>query len=63
VRSHVKRKSARYQLGSAFERAEAFGLTTTDVIPIQLRRAGISEFNPAYIAAIFCVAVEQITLA
>ena len=44
-----------------FERAEAIGLATTDVTPIQLRRAGISEFNPAYVAAIIRAAVGQIT--
>lgn len=44
-----------------FERAEALGLATTDVTPIQLRRAGISEFNPAYVAAIIRAAVGQQT--
>src|SRR5687767_11139686 len=44
-----------------FERAEALGLATADVKPIQLRRAGISEFNPAYVAAIIRAAVEQTT--
>ena len=45
------------------ERAEALGLATTDVTPIQLRRAGISEFNPAYVAAIIRAAVGQETSA
>jgi hypothetical protein len=44
-----------------FERAEALGLATADVTPIQLRRAGISEFNPAYVAAIIRAAVGQVT--
>jgi hypothetical protein len=44
-----------------FERAEALDLATTDVTPIQLRRAGISEFNPTYVAAIIRAAVEQVT--
>jgi hypothetical protein len=44
-----------------FERAEALGLATADVTPIQIRRAGISEFNPAYVAAIIRATVEQIT--
>jgi hypothetical protein len=44
-----------------FEQAEALGLAAADVTPIQLRRAEISEFNPAYVAAIIRAAVEQIT--
>src|SRR3712207_2385446 len=44
-----------------FERAEALGLATIEVAPIQLRRAGASEFNPAYVAAIFRAAVGQVT--
>jgi hypothetical protein len=44
-----------------FERAEALGLATVDVTPIELRRAGISEFNPAYVAAIIRAAVGQVT--
>ena len=44
-----------------FERAEALGLVRADVTPIQLRRAGISEFNPAYVAAIIRAAVGQVT--
>jgi hypothetical protein len=44
-----------------FEQAEALGLATADVTPIELRRAGVSEFNPAYVAAIIRAAVEQIT--
>ena len=44
-----------------FERAEVLGLATADVTPIQLRRAGISEFNRAYVAAIIRADVEQIT--
>jgi hypothetical protein len=44
-----------------FERAEALRLATANVTPIQLRRAGISEFNPAYVAAIIRAAIEQIT--
>jgi hypothetical protein len=46
-----------------FERAEALGLATTDVTPIQLRRAEVSEFNPAYVAAIIRAAVGQVTSA
>jgi len=34
------------------ERAEALGLANSSVTPIQLRRTGVSEFNPAYVAAI-----------
>jgi hypothetical protein len=44
-----------------FEQAEALGLATADVNLIQLRRAAILEFNPAYVAAIIRAAVEQIT--
>jgi hypothetical protein len=44
-----------------FERAEMLGLATAGVTPIQLRRAGISEFNPAYVAAIIRAAVGQVT--
>jgi hypothetical protein len=44
-----------------FERAEALGLATTDVTPIQLRGAGISEFNSAYVTAIIRAAVGQVT--
>jgi hypothetical protein len=44
-----------------FERAEALGLATADVTPIQLRQAGVSEFNPAYVAAIIRAAVGQVT--
>jgi hypothetical protein len=46
-----------------FERAEALGLATTDITPIQLRRGGISEFNPAYVSAIIRAAVDQVTSA
>ena len=42
-----------------FEHAEALGLATADVTPIQLREAGVSEFNPAYVAAIIRAAVGQ----
>jgi hypothetical protein len=35
-----------------FDRAEALGLATADVRPFQLRKAGASEGNPAYVAAI-----------
>ncbi len=42
-----------------FEQAEALGLATTDVAPIQLREAGVSEFNPAYVAAMLQAAVGQ----
>jgi hypothetical protein len=44
-----------------FERAEAIRLATANVTPIQLRRAGISEFNPVYVAAIIRAAVGQLT--
>ena len=44
-----------------FEQAEAVGLATTHVTPIQLRRAGISDFNPAYVAAIIRAAITQVT--
>ena len=44
-----------------FERAEALGLAMAGVTPIELRRAGIPEFNPAYVAAIIRAAVVQIT--
>jgi len=40
-----------------FERAEALGLARADVTPIQLRRAEVSNFNPAYVAAIIRAAV------
>ena len=43
---------------SRFEQAEPLGLATADVTPVQLRRAGISEFNPAYVAAIIRAAVK-----
>ena len=41
-----------------FEQAESLGLATAGVHPIQLRRAGASEFNPAYVAAIIRAAVR-----
>ena len=41
-----------------FELAESLGLATANVHPIQLRRAGASEFNPAYVAAIIRAAVR-----
>jgi hypothetical protein len=44
-----------------FERSEVLGLATADVTPIQLRRAGIAEFNPAYVAAIIRAAITQVT--
>ena len=44
-----------------FEQAAALGLATATVTPIQLRRAGVSEFNPAYVAAIIRAAVGQVT--
>src|SRR4051794_13702783 len=44
-----------------FDRAEALGLVTADITPIQLRGAGISEFNSAYVAAITRAAVGQVT--
>ena len=44
-----------------FEQAETLGLATADVTPVQFRRAGISEFNPAYVAAIIRAAVAQVT--
>jgi hypothetical protein len=44
-----------------FERAEALGLATTNVTPIQLRGAGISEFNSAYVTAIIRAAFAQVT--
>jgi hypothetical protein len=40
-----------------FERAEALGLATADVTPSRLRHAGVSEFDPAYVAAIIRAAV------
>src|SRR5215211_6433646 len=46
-----------------FERAEMLRLVRADVIPIQLRDAKISEFNPAYVAAIIRAVVGQETLA
>jgi hypothetical protein len=48
------RTSKRWQ----FEQAEALGLATAEITPTQLRRAGISEFNPAYVAAIIRAAVR-----
>lgn len=36
----------------AFDQAEAQGLDTSEVSPSLLRKAGVSEFQPAYIAAI-----------
>ena len=44
-----------------FEQAESLGLATADVHPIQLRRAGASEFNPAYVAAMIHAAVQADT--
>lgn len=44
-----------------FERAEARGLSTVDVTPSQLREAGISEFNPAYVAAIIRAVMRQMS--
>lgn len=35
-----------------FEQAETLGLATLDITPIRLRQAGVSEANPAYVAAI-----------
>ena len=46
-----------------FERAEMFRLARADVIPIPLRDAKISEFNPAYVATIIRAVVGQETLA
>lgn len=46
-----------------FERAEALGLATADVIPSQLRDAGASEGNPAYVAAIIRAIVRGATAA
>jgi hypothetical protein len=46
-----------------FERAEALGLATADVIPDQLSGVGIDEYNRSYIAAIIRATVEQITSA
>ena len=43
-----------------FEHAEALGLATADVTPAQLRQAGVSEFNPAYVAAIIRAAVQYV---
>jgi hypothetical protein len=40
-----------------FERAKELGLDKVDVTPIQLRTAEVSEFNPAYVAAIIRAAV------
>lgn len=40
-----------------FEGAEALGLATADVTLMQVRRAGLSEFNPTYVAAIIQAAV------
>ena len=40
-----------------FEHAEALGLATAGVTPVQRRRAGVSEFTPAYVAAIICAVV------
>ena len=44
-----------------FERAAARGLATADVIPSQLRAAGASEGNPAYVAAIIRAVVRGMT--
>ena len=43
-----------------FEKAEALGLATADVTPIQLRQAEVSEFNPVYVAAIIRAAVKRV---
>jgi hypothetical protein len=44
-----------------FKGAEALGLATSGVTPNQLRGAGISEFNSAYVTAIIRAAVGQVT--
>lgn len=44
-----------------FERAETLGLATAGVTPSQLREAGASEGNPAYVAAIIRAVVRGIT--
>jgi hypothetical protein len=44
-----------------FERAEALGLAHADVTPSQLRQAGASEGNPAYVAAIIRAVVRGMT--
>lgn len=44
-----------------FERAEALGLARADVTPSQLREAGASEANPAYVAAIIHALFRGIT--
>ena len=44
-----------------FERAEALGLARADVTPSQLREAGASEGNPAYVAAIIRAVVRGTT--
>lgn len=43
-----------------FDKAEALGLATAEVRPVQLRQAGASEGNPAYVAAIIRAAVGQV---
>ncbi len=35
-----------------FEEAERQGLVTPNVTPTEIRKKGISDFNPAYVAAI-----------
>lgn len=42
-----------------FERAETLGLVTLDITPIRLRQAGVSEVNPAYVAAIIREIVQD----
>jgi len=42
-----------------FERAEALGLARTGVTPSEIRKAGVSEFDPAYIAAILRAAIDR----
>jgi hypothetical protein len=42
-----------------FELAASLGLLTAEVTPIQLRREGVSEFNPAYVAAIIRAVMRQ----
>src|SRR5215217_7028832 len=46
-----------------FDKAEALGLVTVNVKPSQLRKAGASEGNPAYVAAIIRATVGQEILA
>jgi hypothetical protein len=43
-----------------FERAEALGLARSDVIPDEIRKSQVSEFDPAYVAAIIRAAIDQV---